>query len=106
MRSKEMTLKGNEVDVLLEPDSGEVREVLAEGEVTIETPEGKAAGDNAKYLPKQESMTVLGERARLENAGNLTEGKQLTFFLGDDRIIVDGREQTRAKSTYSSKPRL
>ena len=106
MRSKEMTLKGKTVDVLLGPDSREVREVLAEGEVTIETPDGKAAGDHAKYLPEQESMTVRGESARLENAGKLTEGKQLTFFLGDDRILVDGREQTRTKTTYSSKPRL
>jgi LPS export ABC transporter protein LptC len=106
MRSKEMTLKGKTVDVLLEPDSREVREVSAEGEVSIETPDGKAAGDHARYLPEQESMTVRGEHARLENAGKLTEGKQLTFFLGDDRILVDGREQTRTKTTYSSKPRL
>jgi LPS export ABC transporter protein LptC len=106
MRSKAMTLKGKNVDVLLEPDSREVREVLAEGEVTIETPDGKAAGDHAKYLPEQESMTVEGKNARLENAGKLTEGKQLTFFLGDDRILVDGREQARTKTIYSSKPRL
>ncbi len=106
MRSKEMTLKGRKVDVHLTPDTREVREILAEGEVTIETPDGKAAGEYAKYLPDEESMAVRGEKARLENAGKLTEGKQLTFFLSDDRILVDGREQTRTKTTYSSKPRL
>ncbi len=106
MRSKEMTLKGQKVEVLLEKGANEVREVLAEGEVSIETREGKAAGDHAKYLPEEGSMTVRGENARLENAGKLTEGKQLTFFLSDDRILVDGREQTRTKTTYSSKPRL
>jgi LPS export ABC transporter protein LptC len=106
MKSKDMTLRGKKVDVLLAPDTREVREVVAEGEVTIETTDGKAAGDYAKYLPEEESMTVRGESARLENAGKLTEGKQLTFFLGDDRILVDGREQTRTKTTYSSKPRL
>ena len=106
MRSKEMTLKGRKVDVLLKPGAREVKEVRAEGEVTIETPDGKAVGDYAKYLPEEESMTVGGESARLENAGKLTEGKQLTFFLSDDKIIVDGREQTRTKTTYSPKPRL
>ncbi|MGH9390709.1 MAG: LptA/OstA family protein, partial [Vicinamibacteria bacterium] len=106
MRSKAVTLKGRTVDVLLAPGGREVREVLAEGEVTVETPEGTAAGDYAKYLPEQKSMTVQGESARLENPGKLTEGKQLTFFLRDDRILVDGREQTRTKTTYSSKPRL
>ncbi len=106
MKSKEMTLKGKRVEVLLEPGSREVREVTAEGDVTIETADGKAAGEHARYLPEEESMTVRGESARLENAGKLTEGKQLTFFLSDDRILVDGREQTRTKTTYSSKPRL
>jgi lipopolysaccharide export system protein LptA len=106
MKSKEMTLKGKKVDVLLVPETREVREVLAEGDVTIETADGQAAGDYAKYLQEEESMTVRGDSARLENAGKVTEGKQLTFFLGDDRILVDGREQTRTKTTYSSKPRL
>ncbi len=104
MRSKEMTLSGKKVDVVLGPDR-EIREIQAEGDVTIDTAEGRASGDYAKYLPEQESMTVSGLSARLENAGKLTEGKQLTFFLGDDRILVDGREQTRTKTIYSSKPR-
>jgi lipopolysaccharide export system protein LptA len=106
MKSKEMTLKGTAVDVLLEGEDRTVREIQADGEVSIETPDGKAAGDHAKYLPKDESMTVHGEAATLENAGKLTQGKQLTFFLTDDRILVDGREQARTKTTYSSKPRL
>jgi lipopolysaccharide transport protein LptA len=106
MSSRGMTLSGKKVDVVLAPGAGEVREIQAEGDVSIQTADGKAAGDHAKYLPEQESMTVQGQNARLENAGKLTEGKQLTFFLGDDRILVDGREQTRTKTTYSSKPRL
>jgi lipopolysaccharide export system protein LptA len=106
MKSKEMTLKSGAVDVLLEGEDRTVREIQADGEVSIETPDGKAAGDHAKYLPKEKSMTVHGRIATLENAGKLTQGKQLTFFLGDDRIIVDGREQARTKTTYSSKPRL
>jgi lipopolysaccharide transport protein LptA len=105
MRSEHMTLNGKEVQVTLAPGGAEVIEMNATGEVSIETPEGTAQGETAKYLPKDESMTVTGESARLVNAGKLTEGKQLTFFLGDDRIFVDGREQTRTKTTYSSKPR-
>jgi LPS export ABC transporter protein LptC len=103
MRSEEMHLSGKEVEVSLA--GADVVEMFAQGDVSIETPEGKAQGETAKYLPKDDSMTVTGESARLENAGKLTEGKQLTFFLGDDRIFVDGREQARTKTTYSSKPR-
>jgi LPS export ABC transporter protein LptC len=113
MRSDDMTLHGDAIDVSLSGGDGsdgsgasDVSEVLAKGNVTIQTADGKANGDNAKYLPKDGSMTVTGEAASLENAGKLTEGKQLTFFLGDDKVFVDGRELTRTKTTYSSKPRL
>ena len=82
-----------------------MREIHAEGGVEIETVDGKAGGDDAKYLPEDKSMTITGEEAWLENAGKLTEGKQLTFFLTNDRILVDGQEQHRTKTTYSSNPR-
>jgi lipopolysaccharide export system protein LptA len=106
MHSEAMTMHGRRIDVALAPGAGDVEEIRSEGDVVIETADGRAEGENARYLPKEESMTVTGETARLENAGKLTEGKQLTFFLSDDRILVDGREQTRTKTTYSSKPRL
>jgi LPS export ABC transporter protein LptC len=106
MRSQEMRLTGESVDVTLKSGGGEVAEIFAEGDVDIETSTGKAGGDTAKYLPDDESLTVHGEKAWLESDGKLTEGKQLTFFTGNDKIFVDGREQTRTKTTYSSKPRL
>jgi hypothetical protein len=50
-------------------------------------------------------VRVSGVRAWLENDDKLTEGKELTFFLSDDRIFVDGREISRTKTIYASKPR-
>jgi lipopolysaccharide export system protein LptA len=105
MRSEDMMLQGASIDVTLVKGGGGVREIHAEGGVEIETVDGKAGGDDAKYLPEDKSMTITGEQAWLENAGKLTEGKQLTFFLTDDRILVDGQEQHRTKTTYSSNPR-
>lgn len=105
MRSEDMMMQGSSIDVVLAKGGGSVREIYAEGDVEIETVDGKAAGENAKYLPEDESMTISGEEAWLENAGKHTEGKQLTFFLTDDKILVDGQEQRRTKTTYTSKPR-
>jgi LPS export ABC transporter protein LptC len=105
MRSKGMTVRGKSVDVMLETGGSEVREVVARENVEIETSEGQAGGEQARFLPKEDSMTVTGADAWLKNAGKLTEGKQLTFFLSDDRILVDGQEQNRTKTTYSSNPR-
>ncbi|HXV64032.1 MAG TPA: LptA/OstA family protein, partial [Vicinamibacteria bacterium] len=105
MRAESMSLTGEELDLKLAPGSGEVRELHARGQVEIQTPNGKAAGDAARYSPSDDQVTVTGERAWMENDGKLTEAKQLTFSLTDDTIFVDGQEQNRTKTTYSSKPR-
>ena len=105
MRSREMTLHGDRVEVRLKKGGIGVEEVFAEGEVEISTGDGKAGGERARYLPDEQSMTLEGEQAWLENDGKLTEGKQLTFFLSNDKLLVDGQEQDRTKTTYSSKTR-
>jgi LPS export ABC transporter protein LptC/lipopolysaccharide transport protein LptA len=105
MKNDKMTLKGRRVDVVLEAEDNQVTEIRAEGEVEIRAPEGVAKGDTAKYLPKNEEVRVAGDRAQLQNGDKLTEGKDLTFFLTDDRILVDGREISRTKTIYTSKPR-
>ena len=105
MQSGDMSLTADGVDVALGGEGEGLDSLVATGEVEIEMPEGRAAGDHAKYLPDDQSMTISGERAWLENAGKVSEGKQLTFFLTDDRILVDGQEQNRTKTTYSSSPR-
>ena len=106
MRSREMTLHGDRIEVRLKKGGNGVEEIYAEGAVAISTVDGKAAGEHARYLPDEQSMTLEGEQAWLENDGKLTEGKQLTFFLSNDKILVDGQEQTRTKTIYSSKTRL
>ena len=103
LRATAMTLRGARVEVRLGEGGAEVKELYAEGEVEISTADGKAAGETARYLPAEQSMTLEGEKAWLENDGKLTEGKHLTFFLSNDNILVDGREQNRTKTIYSSK---
>ena len=106
MRSDEMTMAGDGIDVVLSAATDTLQEVFAEGDVDVRTAEGNATGDTARYLPTEESFTISGASATFESGGKLAEGKQLTFVLADDRILVDGREQSRTTTKYnSSKPR-
>ena len=101
MKSGDFLLRGERVDVNLQEGGEGVKEIYAEGNVEIESITGKARGDQATYVPDREEVRVSGERATLEDADKLTEGKELTFFLSDDKIFVDGQEQRRTKTTYS-----
>ena len=104
MDSNQMRLKGGQIDVTLSSEGIGVQQIYAAGEVYIETDDGIASGESARFVPKDKSMTVLGKDARLEKDGKVTEGKSLTFFLGDERILVDGQDQRRTRTTYSAKP--
>jgi LPS export ABC transporter protein LptC/lipopolysaccharide transport protein LptA len=101
MTSGDLVLRGEKVDVSLEEGGKAVKRIDAEGQVEIESTTGRARGEQATYVPDREEVHVRGERATLQDGDKLTEGKELTFFLSDDRIFVDGREERRTKTIYS-----
>ena len=73
MKSDDMSLSAEGVDVALGADGEGLTSLIATGEVEIEMPEGRAAGDHAKYLPEDDSMTITrGAKPWLENAGKVT----------------------------------
>jgi LPS export ABC transporter protein LptC/lipopolysaccharide transport protein LptA len=101
MRSGEIVLRGDKVDVSLAEGGGSVRQIDAAGNAEIVSTTGRARGEKATYVPEREEVRVSGERATLEDGDKLTEGKELTFFLSNDKIFIDGQEERRTKTTYS-----
>ncbi len=101
MKSGEFLLRANKVEVRLGEGGGSVRQIDAEGNVEIESTSGRALGEKATYVPDREEVHVSGERATLQDGDKLTEGKELTFFLSNDKIFIDGQEERRTKTTYS-----
>lgn len=105
MSSETMVVRSEQLDVSLDADRERVEEAYARGAVELSTQQGKAGGLEAKYLPKKEEIWISGDKAWMQDGDKLTEGKELTFFLSNDRIFVDGREQDRTKTIYTSKSR-
>jgi LPS export ABC transporter protein LptC/lipopolysaccharide transport protein LptA len=101
MRSGDFVLRGEKIDVQFDEGGEAIKQIDAEGDVEIETITGKARGEKATYVPDREEVHITGELATLEDGDKLTEGKELTFFLSDDKIFIDGREERRTKTTYS-----
>jgi len=101
MRSGEIVLRGDQVDVFVAEGGGSVRQIDAHGNAEIVSTTGRARGEKATYVPEREEVRVSGERATLEDGDKLTEGKELTFFLSNDKIFIDGQEERRTKTTYS-----
>lgn len=105
MRAPELSVTGDRVEFALGEAEGTIEQIEVNGNVVIKTAEADAEGDYAKYLPQSEEMRVTGNDATLRNGDKVTLGKQLTFFLSNDRVLVDGLEANRTKSTFTSRPR-
>ncbi|MEO8649854.1 MAG: LptA/OstA family protein, partial [Acidobacteriota bacterium] len=84
---------------------GDVEKTLVENNVVITQPGRKAQGDFAQFLASDESVTLRGSPARVEDAQNgSSQGAQLTMNLRDNKIESEGRTNQnssgRTRSVY------
>jgi lipopolysaccharide transport protein LptA/LPS export ABC transporter protein LptC len=63
-----------------------------------------AKGARLTYQPASQTMVLVGDDVVLRDAGREVHGKSLTFHLGDDRILVDGRDQDRIETVLPNEP--
>lgn len=87
----------------LSADGASLIGVVAGEPVEVRQRERVATGTRLTYHPASQSMLLVGEVV-LKDAGREVHGKALTFHIGDDRILVDGREQGRIETVLPKEP--
>lgn len=82
-------------------DATEVSRVLADGHVLVTQPGRRATGNRLEYEAARGKIVILGGPPALydEDKG-FTTGQSLTFFIHDDRLLVEGGEKSRALSEH------
>jgi lipopolysaccharide export system protein LptA len=89
--------------------SGQIERAVANDHVRIveEAPEkGRVAtGDVAEYLPSQSEVHLSGKLAKVTDPRRGTlEAPELTYFLGDDRIQVQGSPGSPTETRWQVRP--
>ena len=79
-----------------------------ESNVVITQPNRRAVGDYAQYIAADESVTLRGNPARVDDAENgSSSGGQMTVYLRNNRVESDGRSRQnstgRIRSVYKVK---
>lgn len=70
--------------------SNRLQQMIASGGVRIRGEDRNAEGERAIHFPHEEKVVLTGAPARIvESAGHQAAGSQLTFFVGDERILVE-----------------
>ena len=83
------TLKAKTIKALVAGNK-DIQKLTAFGEVTIHWEKRFAYGDRALYIIKEKKTILQGKPARVIDRaeGRTTEGAQLTFYRGNDKILV------------------
>jgi lipopolysaccharide export system protein LptA len=79
----------------------QISRAVGEGGVTVEEQSRKATAERAEYTAADGKFVMSGGNPTLfDGAQGTTTGRQLTFFLADDTIIVDSEKGSRTLTKH------
>ena len=86
-------------------EGSEVDHAEADGHVQVTQPGRLGTGDHAEYYAGPGKVVLTGGPPNLidEKKGSTT-GQRLTFFIHDDRLFVDGGDQSPSLSKHRVAP--
>lgn len=104
LRQGEIRTESPEALLRLAPDRSRLERLEAFDPVELRQGARLATGQRAVYTPADSSIVVTGEKVELVEEAHQVRGRVLTFYVGDDRILVDGREEARTETILRRKP--
>jgi len=96
LKVKDIDLRAQSVSVYLSEEEGDMEKIIARGNVVIVQNLGEGRGEEAIYDPDKESVVLLGNPVLIDKDKGITRGDKLTFYLADDRILVENKARERS----------
>jgi lipopolysaccharide export system protein LptA len=97
-RQDEMTLQADIMTILFDEKENEVKEIIADGSVTIDLGKKRATCETAHFYTADNKVILTGTPL-LKEGKNVIEGEKIIFFLNEERSIVEGKKDSRVKTT-------
>jgi lipopolysaccharide transport protein LptA len=96
LKVKDIDLRAQSVSVYLSEEEGDMENIIARKNVVIVQSLGEGRGEEAIYDPDKESVVLLGNPVLIDKDRGITRGDKLTFYLADDRILVENKARERS----------
>ena len=89
--TEELTVDAPFVDfVFATADQNQLQEIIAWGGVEMTQGDRDAQGDQAVHYPSEGKVVLTGDPAQVvESNKDTVTGRQLTFFIGDERLLIE-----------------
>ena len=100
IRQGDIETRSPEATLTLTPDGAALERLVAGEPVEVRQGERTASGRRGTYTPADETMVLVGERVLLKDPSQELQGRSVTFHVGDDRVLVDGRQEVRTQAVF------
>lgn len=99
LKARDVLMTSQSLQIYLGEGQGEMRKFLAKGKVIIAKQQSEGRGEVAHFDVENETIVLLGNPVLIDKNKGKIEGDKLTFFIADDKIIVENQGQERSLST-------
>jgi lipopolysaccharide export system protein LptA len=105
LQTENTTLEANRLDAyfsnLPAGNELELQRAVADGSVRVTQPGRRATGNHAEYFAAEGKIAMSGGPPQLYDAEKgTTTGQRLTFYIRDDRLLVDGGDESPTISRH------
>ncbi|MGB9629024.1 MAG: lipopolysaccharide transport periplasmic protein LptA [Thermodesulfobacteriota bacterium] len=103
-KQEDITLYANTLVITYDPNTKQLKEITAIGNVKVVQRERRATGQKATFH-QDENKVVLDGEAVVREGENVIRGEKITFYVNEERSVVEGGKGGRVTThiTPSSK---
>jgi len=100
LHREEADMKSDRCEVFFQKKVNDIENMLATGNVVITQPGKQIMGQNADYDVPKDMVTITGKPKLIDIIRGTSQGKSLTYFFGDGKVILDGKMEGRTTTVY------
>jgi len=89
-----------------ENKQGNIKKIIATGNVRYSTGNKKAFSDKAVYTTDNEIIVLTGKSPTVKMGNSFVTGKKITLFKKDSRVIVESGKKRRVEALFNSEDRI
>ena len=103
-KQEDTTLYANTLVILYDPDTKRPKEMMALGNVKLVHLDRRVTSQKATF-EQEENKIVLDGKAVVREGENVIRGERITFYVDEERSIVEGGKEGRVSTRITPPPR-
>ena len=103
-KQEDITLYAATVTITYDPDSKEIKTVVATGNVKIVQRDRRATGQKITFQQNENKVVLEGE-AVVREGDNVIRGERVIYYVDEERSVVEGGKGSRVNTTITPPPK-